>query len=305
VAWSSCLVVGWTVVSLAVGGCGGSKMPRAARPIEAEYKKIRASLQEKSGGEAAAETAAVAEPTGHVTFRGTFKFQGTAPPLSMVGQITADCRGMTESVPIEDLVVDPQTSGIANIVLFAEEVPDAWIPEAARKAAEPEAVFDQAKCNFKTHVLAMHTGQVLRVLNSDPFGHNTKFDPRGNTPMNQLISNSKDGITYQPTKSEKEPFPVSCSIHPWMKAYMLFRDNTYFAVTKPDGTFEIPNLPAGVPLTFRVWQEKSKGLPSASITSPASLAGKPLKKGRFTITLDAANEAANQLDVTVDIASFQ
>jgi hypothetical protein len=37
---------------------------------------------------------------------------------------------------------------------------------------------------------------------------------------------------------------------------MIVRDNPYFAVTDSNGRFEIQNIPAGVELSFRVWQER-------------------------------------------------
>lgn len=298
--------LGATICLLSIvssAGCGKPKMPQAAQPNMLEAMKIRTSLQKASGAADESVAKAVAEPTGFVSLRGTFKLRGTAPPLGTVSQLSADCRGLTETVPVEDLVVDPQTNGIANIVIVADIADASWVHESARKPKQPEVIFDQAKCNFKTHVLGVQTGQLLKVLNSDPFGHNTKFEPPKNDPLNQSVSSA--GLTYQPKKSEKDPFAVSCSVHPWMKAYMIFRDNAYFAVTKPDGSFEIENLPAGVPVNFKVWQEKSKGLPAVDISSPASLKGKQFKKGKFTITLDASDPLANQLDVAVDLSSFQ
>ena len=62
---------------------------------------------------------------------------------------------------------------------------------------------------------------------------------------------------------------------------MLSRANPYFAVTKDDGSFEIANVPAGVPLTFKVWQEKTKWLQTVTVNN------KPEKwqKGKLNLTL--------------------
>ena len=54
-----------------------------------------------------------------------------------------------------------------------------------------------------------------------------------------------------------------------MKAYMISRNNPYFAVSKKDGTFEIKNIPTGVPLTFRVWQEKAGYLQEITLDGAA------------------------------------
>ena len=44
-----------------------------------------------------------------------------------------------------------------------------------------------------------------------------------------------------------------------MSAYLLPRKNGYFAVTAADGSFEIPNVPAGEKLEFQVWHESAAG----------------------------------------------
>jgi hypothetical protein len=56
-------------------------------------------------------------------------------------------------------------------------------------------------------------------------------------------------------------------------------------VTKPDGSFEISNLPAGEEIEVQVWHERGTGAGGALV-----LANKDLKwtnKGRFKIKLDA------------------
>ena len=79
---------------------------------------------------------------------------------------------------------------------------------------------------------------------------------------------------------------------------MIVRDSPYFAVTKADGSFEIKNIPAGVPLEFRVWQEK------AGYFQDVNLNGKAEKwsKGRLKLTFQP--EETKGLEVVVDAAAF-
>ncbi len=80
----------------------------------------------------------------------------------------------------------------------------------------------------------------------------------------------------------------------------MTRDKGYFAVTNEQGEFEIPNLPAGVELEFRVWQEKSNWLSAANINGAA----KKLPKGKLLWTVDAEDASKNQLNLDVDAAVF-
>ena len=122
------------------------------------------------------------------------------------------------------------------------------------------AIFNQDGCRFLTHLLAVRSDQVVKLTNSDQVGHNAKFDPlRATGTSAQLgLGEVKEHVLG---KQEKQPFSVSCGAHSWMGAYMISRDNPYFAVTSEDpktsqsGSFEIANVPAGVELEFRIWHE--------------------------------------------------
>ena len=47
---------------------------------------------------------------------------------------------------------------------------------------------------------------------------------------------------------------VACDIHPWMHGHVMIFDHPFFAVTGPDGSFEIKGVPAG-DQNVVVWQE--------------------------------------------------
>jgi hypothetical protein len=60
--------------------------------------------------------------------------------------------------------------------------------------------------------------------------------------------------------------PVKCNIHSWMHAYIGAVAHPYFAVTGPDGTFEIRNVPPG-DYVIEAWQEKM-GTAEQKVTLP-------------------------------------
>jgi hypothetical protein len=80
---------------------------------------------------------------------------------------------------------------------------------------------------------------------------------------------------------------------------MIVRNNPYYAVSKPDGSFEIANLPAGVELEFRVWQEASKFLQEVQVNGQSAR----WNKGRFKLTLQP--DETRELEVVVSAAVFQ
>lgn len=263
--FASCLIAGLSLVTIV--GCGtGNPDPL---PDALAVGKIRG-----GGGSAAATTTGPAAVVGDGwgTLKGTFLFAGEPPAAKFLSTGGKDAQ-VCDIHPIRDetLVVDPGTKGIKNIVVFARKA--SRVHDDAKKPAA-EQVFDQKECAFLSHVLPVVAGAPVIIKNSDPVGHNTNLSPPGDVPSNNLLPGGSD-LQYTFTRAQNDPVPVSCTIHSWMKAYMMPRKDTYVAVTKADGSFEIPNLPAGEPVEFQVWHEKQP-----------KLAAKPeWAQGRFTVTI--------------------
>jgi hypothetical protein len=104
-------------------------------------------------------------------------------------------------------------------------------------------------------------------------------------------------------REEALPVSISCSVHPWMRAYMLPRKNAYFAVTGQDGSFEIANLPAGEEIEIQVWHESAAGGNGAlSVESDAAKELKWNDKGRFKIRLEP--DEVRELNINVPPSAF-
>ena len=101
----------------------------------------------------------------------------------------------------------------------------------------------------------MWTKQKLEVRNSDQgIGHNTNGQLLLQNPQFNETVPSDRPLVKDLKKSEPMPTQFTCSIHPWMNAFVLIRDNPYMAVSAEDGSFEIKNIPAG-PQQFAFWHE--------------------------------------------------
>jgi hypothetical protein len=170
-----------------------------------------------------------------------------------------------QAPPEETLIVSPGSKGIKNVVVFLRDAKR--VHESANPKADP-IEYDQKHCVFLSHVVGATVGQSLDIKNSDPTGHNTNIVGTG---FNQLIP-SGGAIPFKVQKETAQPAKVTCSIHPWMTAWILARKNGYFAVTDADGKFEIANVPAGEPLEFQVWHESGaapgQGLVGTTVDAP-------------------------------------
>ena len=260
-------------------------------------EKIREAFT--AGGTGGGDAAAVATGTGWGTLKGKFVFDGTPPEMQpyAVNKDMSACTIDGKAPLQQTLLVDSSSKGIANVVVFVRSA--SRVHESAQ-GGEGEAIFDQKVCVFLSHVFPLTLGQTMVIKNSDPVGHNTNIE--GKNSFNQTIPVG-ESINFKPQKEEAVPVSVRCSIPPWMLAYFLPRANGYVAVTAEDGSFEIPNLPAGEDLEFQVWHESAAG-PGKSLvlTTPEAKAMKWSNKGRFKVKL--GEDEAKEVNLTVPAAAF-
>lgn len=261
-------------------------------------EKIREAFTAGGAG-GGGEAVAIATGTGWGTLKGKFVFDGT-PPEMQPYNVNKDMEACTidGKAPLQQtLLVDSSSKGIANVAVFVRSA--SRVHESAQ-AGEGEAVFDQKVCVFLTHVFPLRIGQTMVIKNSDPVGHNTNIE--GKNSFNQTIPVDAS-INFKPQKEEAVPVSVRCSIHPWMLAYFLPRATGYVAVTAEDGSFEIPNLPAGEDLEFQVWHESAAG-PGKSLvlTTPEAKEMKWSNKGRFKVKL--GEDEVKEVSLTVPAAAF-
>lgn len=206
-------------------GCGGGTPEDAA---------------ETSAEQAPVETFEV-DPATAATVTGSVSFEGEVPkmpPLNLSAD--ADCAALHEGPVFPEQVVVGDEGGLANVFV--------WVKSGLgdKSFAPPSApvTIDQEGCRYKPHVVGIMVGQTLRVTNSDPTSHNVHPLPRTNVEWN--LSQAADAGAIERSFSKPElMIPVKCNLHPWMRAYVNVSPHPFFAVSGPDGSFEIQGLPPG------------------------------------------------------------
>jgi hypothetical protein len=237
---------------------------------------------------AASATSAPAQEWGDLD--GTFIFKGTpAAPAKIAPNKDQEVCGKHPLVD-ETLVVNADNKGIQNVVVYLNDTTKPKIHPDYDKDAKGEVTLDNENCRFSPHIQGIRVGQTLVIGNKDPVGHNTKADFFTNAPFNDLIP-ATGSVKKTFAKAEGQPSPVSCSIHPWMTAYLLIREDPYFAISDKDGKFTIKNLPAGEH-TFVVWSNKFISKPTVD--------GKAVDwaRGRVKVNIKAGKNSLGKVEVT-------
>ncbi len=97
---------------------------------------------------------------------------------------------------------------------------------------------------FEPYMMGVVAGQTFQIRNSDPTMHNVHATPKINREFN-LGQPLQGQVTERSFPLPERFIRLKCDVHPWMFAYVGVVDHPHFAVTGKDGSFKLPNLPAG------------------------------------------------------------
>lgn len=185
------------------------------------------------------------------SIRGTVTYAGKRPARQKIDMSEEPACVEAHHGPAydESLVVGPH-DGLAHVFIYVKHGLE------GKQFAVPNTpvTIDQSGCWFRPRVLGIQVNQILKVINSDPVTHNIHPMAEINRDWNHSQEAGDAPINRKFIKPEVM-IKVKCNIHSWMHAYIGVVGNPYFAVTKADGSFTIPNLPAGT-YTLGIWQEK-------------------------------------------------
>jgi plastocyanin len=190
---------------------------------------------------------------GKVTFTGT-----VAKPKPLDVSKEPACVKMHSGNPLmaENMVIGAGNT-LENVVVYISGA----AADTPSSAGYP-AGFDQRECHYTTHILAVRTGQEIKISNGDPFAHNIHPLAKINREWNKMQLPNTPSFSYA---YEKEEFiPIKCNIHPWMQGYFVVLSTSHFAVTGESGQFSLPNLSPGR-YVLTAWHE-TLGTQSREIT---------------------------------------
>jgi hypothetical protein len=199
--------------------------------------------------------------TGRGVIRGTVSFDGDMVPPAPGIQMGADpnCARLHSEPVLNELVVVGEGNGLGNVFVYVKE------GLAGRTFAPPEGsvTIEQQGCLYHPHVIGVRAGQTLRIVNGDETLHNIHAFAKQNKEFN-IGQPVKGLVTERVFDVPEVMIPVRCDVHKWMNAYLGVVDHPFFAVTAPDGRFELTGLPAGS-YVVEAWHEQY-GLRQTSLT---------------------------------------
>ena len=226
-----------------LSGCGQKKENVGATLVVAQNDKERA-------GTSPAPTMSV-DPATAGTLRGKVSFEGVPPAraeISVRGNPECAIFHKDGKVLSEETVVNQ--GGLQNVFVYIKE----GLENHSFQAPAAPVEIDNKNCVYVPHVSGAQVGQPVVFLNSDATLHNIHAYAKRNKSWNI-------GLPFQGVKQTKKfdapevMVSLKCNVHPWMNGFLGVLPHPYFAVTGPDGSFEIKNLPPGK-YGVEAWHEK-------------------------------------------------
>ena len=199
-------------------------------------KKETAEDQPATPSPAAAPAATPIDPAAAATVSGTVKFEGAAPkPAKIDMSQDPNCKGgnLAENIVVSD-------GHLQNVFIYVKE----GLGNRTFDVPKDAFTLSQSGCKYHPHVLGVMAGQTIKIVNGDPTTHNIHPTPKDNREWNESQA-PKAAALEKSFAREEVMLPVKCNQHPWMRMFVNVVKNPFYAVTGPDGKFEIKGLPPG------------------------------------------------------------
>jgi plastocyanin len=199
-------------------------------------KKEATEEQPAAPSPGAAPAATPIDPATVAIVIGTVKFDGAAPkPAKIDMSQDSNCQGVNTA---ENVVVSD--GHLENVFVYVKE----GLGTRTFDVPKDTVTLSQSGCKYHPHVIGVMTGQTIKIVNGDPTTHNIHPTPKDNREWNE--SQAPQAAPLEKTFAREEiMLPVKCNQHPWMRMFVNVVKSPFYAVTGPDGKFELKGLPPG------------------------------------------------------------
>jgi plastocyanin len=197
------------------------------------------------------------------TVRGHARLTGTPPPNPPIWMRDDPMCRASGATAVQEAVVAGPGGRLANVfVRLLGTFPETPVPTAS-------VAIDQQGCLYIPRMVGIRVGQPLRVSNSDQGTHNVHGISSGSDGFN--VAQPMAGMSNEFRLKTEGILRLVCDLHPWMVAFVGVVGHPYFAVTGPDGMFEIRNVPAGT-YSVEAWHERLGVVTSSVGVEPGGVA---------------------------------
>jgi len=181
--------------------------------------------------------------------------------LLCVGTLRAQSSGVdvTAHVNITPVSARKPAGDLSNVVVWL--VPTQPVSIAPPSTPHPPYQLLQKDKQFHPHLLVVPVGSSVEFPNADPFFHNVfslfngkRFDlGLYEAGAHRYVRFDHEGVSY-----------IFCNIHPEMGAVILSLSTPFYAISAPDGSIVIHDVPPGS-YQLHAWSENAQPVASSKL----------------------------------------
>jgi hypothetical protein len=185
---------------------------------------------------------------------GTIKLKGIMLKLKPYKITCPNCSQLyPDGMPREDLVRDKE-----NRVQWAFVYIKAGLEGKKFDVPKTPVMIEEKDCRYAPHMVGIMVGQDVVIRNSDPHAHCAHIIPFDNKEAQ--AHHAKPGMeTKKKFERPEVMIKIKDDASTWMNAWVGVLDHPYFAVSGPDGRYDIKGIPPGK-YTIEVWHEMYKSV---------------------------------------------
>jgi plastocyanin len=210
---------------LFLAACGSSTQPASKQEARPDASLPLATI----------DTATTGSISGRVLFKGETPVM---PVIDMSSNPQCERQHHTP-FQAETVIVNPNGT-LRNVFVWIKD----GLPQARWNPPAEAAILDQKGCVYSPHVLGLMQGQQLEILNDDPVNHNVHAESQINPAWNESEAPRAEH-KFKRFDFPEVLFPMTCSVHPWMRSYVAVSPHPFYAVTGDDGSFILKGVPPG------------------------------------------------------------
>jgi plastocyanin len=209
------------VVACLLAACGGAPKPETSAQSNLPLAQV--------------------DPATVGVISGRVLFTGDAPVMPAIDMSSnPSCERQHHTPQRAETVIVNSNGTLRNVFVRIKR----GLPEGRWPVPAQSAVLNQNGCVYRPHVLGIMEGQSLEIVNGDPVNHNVHAECQTNAAWNESQPPRAEH-KFKTFSSEEILFPVTCSVHPWMRSYIGVSPHPFFFVTGDDGSFNIKGVPPG------------------------------------------------------------
>jgi hypothetical protein len=180
---------------------------------------------------------------------GTVSFKGTKPKRKHIDMSQDNsCHSINPEATVQNVMLSK--GQLANVIVYIKSGGE--LEKYYFEYPSSSVTIDRQFCQFVPRIVAIQSGQMLKILNNDVTSHNFHPVPAKNVEWNR--SQSMGAEPLEQSFKYPEIIPIKCNRHPWMQAFVGVFHHPFFFVTGKDGSFKIDGVPPGR-YTIAVWHE--------------------------------------------------